>query len=90
MSSLTKTQKEESMDLKIDKASDEPNLKARKLTNKLNNSLIDLEIITEGIEKINNNQRLEIEQTKCIIRKVLQRFKTEKTEELEWNLKFLT
>ena len=37
MSSLTKTQKEESMDLKIDKALDEINLKARKLTNKFNN-----------------------------------------------------
>ena len=41
MSSLTKTQTEESVDLKIDKASDELNLKARKLTNKFNNSLIE-------------------------------------------------
>ena len=41
MSSLTKTQTEESVDLKIDKASDELNLKTRKLTNKFNNSLIE-------------------------------------------------
>ena len=60
MSSLTITQKEESMDLKIDKALDELNLKARKLTNKFNNCLIDLEIIIEEIENINNNKRLEI------------------------------
>ena len=39
MSSQTEIQKEESMDLKIDKPLDELNLKARKLTNKLNNSL---------------------------------------------------
>ena len=39
------------MDLKIDKATDEFNLKARKLTNKFNNSLMDLEIIIEEIKK---------------------------------------
>ena len=39
---LTKIQIEESMELKIYKALDELNLKARKLTNKFNNSLIDL------------------------------------------------
>ena len=38
-----------------------PNLQVRKLTNKFNNSLIDLEIvIIKEIEKINNNERLEI------------------------------
>ena len=36
------------------------NLKARKLTNKFNNSLKDLEILIEEIEKINNNKRLGI------------------------------
>ena len=41
------------MDLKTDKASDELNLKARKLTNKCNNSLTGLEIIIEEIEKNN-------------------------------------
>ena len=56
MSSLTKTHEEESMDLKIYKASDELNLKARKLTNKFNNSLTDLRIIIEEIEKINNER----------------------------------
>ena len=51
MSSRTKTQKEESIDLKIDKVLGELSLKARKLTNKFNNSLIDLEMIIEEIEK---------------------------------------
>ena len=88
MSSLTKTQKEESVDLKIDKASDELNLKARKLANKFNNSVIDLEIMIAEIEKINNNKRLEIKKAKSITEKILQEFKTEKTEELEWNLNF--
>ena len=85
MPSLTKTQKEKFMDLKIDKASDELNLKARKFTNKFNNSLIDLdlEIIIEETEKINNNKRLEIEKTKGIIKNLLKKFKTEKTEELK-------
>ena len=55
MSSLTKTQKEEIMDLKIDKASDELNLNSRQLTNKFNNSLIVLEKRIAEIEKINNN-----------------------------------
>ena len=85
MPSLTKTQKEKFMDLKIDKVSDELNLKARKFTNKFNNSLIDLdlEIIIEETEKINNNKRLEIEKTKGIIKNLLKKFKTEKTEELK-------
>ena len=57
MSIPTKTQNRESMDL------DEFNLKVRKLANKLNNSLIDLEFIVEKIEKMNNNERLELEKT---------------------------
>ena len=48
MSSLTKIQEE---------VSNELNLKVRKLANKFNNSLIDLEIIKEEIEKINNNKK---------------------------------
>ena len=77
------------MDLKTEKVLDELNLKARKLTNKFNNSLMDLEIIIEQIEKISNNKRLEIKKTKCLIKKVLEEFKTERTKGLEWNLKFL-
>ena len=57
MSSQAKIQNEESMDFKIDKALNELNLKARKLTNRFNNSLIDLEIIIEEIKNINNNKR---------------------------------
>ena len=68
MSSLTKTQKEESMDLKINKAPDKLNLKARKLTKKFNSL-----IIIEKIEKINNNERLEIEKTKEVIKKSIRR-----------------
>ena len=53
------------MDLKIGKVLDEFNLKARKLTNKFNNSLMDLEIITEEIQNINNDKRLEIKKQKA-------------------------
>ena len=57
------------MDLKIDNVSDELNLRARKLKSKFNNSLIDLKIIIEEIEKINNNKKLEIKkQTKSLIK----------------------
>ena len=49
---------------------DELNLRGRKLTNKFNNSLIDLETIIEEIEKVNNNERLEIEKTEGMIKKV--------------------
>ena len=44
----------------MDRVSDEINLKARKVPNKFNNSLIDLEMIIDEEEKINNNERLEI------------------------------
>ena len=82
MSSLRKTQKEESRD--------ELNLRARKIINKFNNSLMDLEIIIKKMEKINNNKRLVIKKSKMHNKKVLEEFKTEKTEELEWKLKFVT
>ena len=75
MSSLKKLKKEEPMDLKINKALDELNLKARKLTNKFN-SLIDLEIIIEEIEKIHNNKRLGIKKAKSILKKILEELKT--------------
>ena len=73
MWSLTKIQEE---------ISNRINLRLRKLASNFNNSLIDLEIIIEEREKINNNERLEIEKTEGMTRKVL--------EELEWELKFLT
>ena len=44
--------------------SNELNLKVRKLTNKFNSSLIDLEIIIEEIEKINNYESLETKKKK--------------------------
>ena len=69
MSSLTKTQKVDPMDLKIDKASDGLTSKVRKLTNKFNNSLMDLEIIIEEREKINNDKRLWIKKAKDILKK---------------------
>ena len=61
MSSFIKIQKEISYDL---------NLKVRKLANKFNNSLIDLKIIIEEIEKINNNERLKTEKREGSTRKV--------------------
>ena len=62
MSSFIKIQKEISYDL---------NLKVRKLANKFNNSLVDLKIIIEEIEKINNNERLKTEKREGSTRKVL-------------------
>ena len=60
MSSSTITSlKEKYMNLKVDKASDELNLKIKKIANKLNNNIIDLDIIFERIEEINVNKRLE-------------------------------
>ena len=52
MWSPKKIQKEISIEL---------HLKVRKLTNKFNNSLIDLEIIKKEIEKTNNNEMLKTE-----------------------------
>ena len=70
------------MDLKKDKVLDELNLKLRKLTNKFNNSLTDLQIIIGEIGKIYNNERLEIERTEDIIETIIM--------ELSWKLRFLT
>ena len=46
------------MNLKIGKASDDLHLKIKKMANKLNNNIIDLDIIFERIEEINVNKRL--------------------------------
>lgn len=59
MSSSTITSlKEKYMNLKIGKASDDLHLKIKKIANKLNNNIIDLDIIFERIEEINVNKRL--------------------------------
>ena len=60
MSNLTKMKRETK--LIFDKAFNERNLKVRKSRDKFNNSLIELEIIIEDIEKINNNERLEVKE----------------------------
>ena len=70
------------MDLKKDKVLDELNLKLRKLTNKFNNSLTNLQIIIGEIGKIYNNERLEIERTEDIMETIIM--------ELSWKLRFLT
>ena len=44
--------------------SKELNLKVRKLINKFNNSLIELEIKTKEIEKVNENDRLKTEKNR--------------------------
>ena len=59
ISSPTISLKEKSMNLEMDKASDELHLKTKKLTRKRDNKLTDLDIIFEKIEGINNNKRLE-------------------------------
>ena len=59
MSSSTITSlKEKYMNLKIGKASDDLHLKIKKIANKLNNNIIDLDIIFERTEEINVNKRL--------------------------------
>ena len=83
MSSLTKIQGE--IKQMFDKASDELNLM---ITNKIKSldlidNLMGFKIIIEEIEKINNNERLEVKKIEEIIRKVLGEFKTEKTAKIE-------
>ena len=60
MSNLTKMKGQTK--LIFDKAFNERNLKVRKSRDKFNNSLIELEIIIEDIEKINNNERLGVKE----------------------------
>ena len=64
MSSLIKIQEE---------ISNELNLKVRKLTNKFNNGLIDLEITIENTEKTNNNERLKAEKSRRYDKKSIKR-----------------
>ena len=71
MSNLTKTQKEKSVNWKIDKISDELNLNVRKLVNKFIDGLVALRTIIEWIEKVSNRKELEIEKKKDMTRKVL-------------------
>ena len=61
-----------------------------KLIKKFKNSLIDLRIIKEEIGKLENNERLEIEKIRDTAQKELQEFKTEKEEDLDNELRFLT
>ena len=90
MSSLTKLQ--EKMKSTFDKASDELNLM---ITNKIKSldlidNLVDLKIKMEKIEKISNNGRLEVKKIEDMMRNVLDEFKTENTEDLKLELRFLT
>ena len=90
MSSLTKLQ--EKMKSTFDKASDELNLM---ITNKIKSldlidNLVDLKIKMEKIEKIRNNGRLEVKKIEDMMRNVLDEFKTENTEDLKLELRFLT
>ena len=71
MSTLTKTQKDKSIDLKIDKPSDELKLNVRKLVMKFIDGLVNLRIIIEQIEKRSISEELEIEKMKAMARKVL-------------------
>ena len=69
----------------FDKASDGLNLM---ITNKIKSldlidNLMDFNIIIEEIEKLNNNERLEVKKIEEITRKVLGEFKTEKTVKIE-------
>ena len=49
-----------------------------------------MEIVIEEKEKINNNERLEIEKAEGIIKKVSEESRTKERENLEWKLRFLT
>ena len=89
MSSPTISLKEKSVSLKIEKASDELNLKIKKPTNKLNNNLIDLDIIFEKIEGVNDNKRLGKKRLKHSLKKELEKFIANEREELEYKIALL-
>ena len=78
ISSLTKIQGETKSIFY--EASDELNLMIKNKLNSLDviDNLMSLKIITEEIEKINNNEILETEKTEDMIRKISEEFKTEK------------
>ena len=71
------------------KASDELNLKIKKPTNKLNNNLIDLDIIFEKIEGVNDNKRLGKKRLKHSLKKELEKFIANEREELEYKIALL-
>ena len=89
MSSPTISLKEKSVSLKIEKASDELDLKIKKPTNKLNNNLIDLDIIFEKIEGVNDNKRLGKKRLKHSLKKELEKFIANEREELEYKIALL-
>ena len=96
MSNPTKIEKlEREIKSKFDKVSEELNLMMaikmeEKLIKTFKDSLTDLRKIKEEIGKLENSVRLEIEKIKDIVRKDLKEFKTEKAEDLENELRFLT
>ena len=96
MSNPTKMEKlEREIKSKFDKVSEELNLMMaikmeQKLIKTFKDSLTDLRKIKEEIGKLENSVRLEIEKIKVIARKDLKEFKTEKAEDLENELRFLT
>ena len=89
MSSPTISLKEKSVSLKIEKASYELDLKIKKPTNKLNNNLIDLDIIFEKIEGVNDNKRLGKKRLKHSLKKELEKFIANEREELEYKIALL-
>ena len=89
MSSPTISLKEKSVSLKIEKASDELDLKIKKPTNKLNNNLIDLDILFEKIEGVNDNKRLGKKRLKHSLKKELEKFIANEREELEYKIALL-
>ena len=89
MSSPTISLKEKSVSLKIEKASDELDLRIKKPTNKLNNNLIDLDIIFEKIEGVNDNKRLGKKRLKHSLKKELEKFIANEREELEYKIALL-
>ena len=96
MSNPTKIEKlEREIKSKFDKVSEELNLMMaikmeEKLIKTFKDSLTDLRKIKEEIGNLENSVRLEIEKIKDIVRKDLKEFKTEKAEDLENELRFLT
>ena len=71
------------MNLKIDKASGELNLEMKKLMNKLNNNLIDLDVIIKRIVGINNNKRLKKKIETHFKKGELEKFIANEREKLE-------
>lgn len=81
--------KKMSLNLKRDKASDKLNLKLKTLTNKLNNNLIDLDIIFVKIEGINDNKRLGKKRLKHTLKKELEKIVANERQKLEHKVRLL-